>query len=78
MRLWYLSDWRPAKAQAILHIRTVLPEPPLFAHIKYGSRKNVQPKIRHLTQLDSKKISNAQEPIESDPTSCPQNQKGNN
>ena len=26
----------------------------------------------------NKKISNDQEPIQSDPTSCPQNQKGNN
>ena len=28
--------------------------------------------------LQSKKISNDQELIQSDPTSCPQNQKGNN
>ena len=28
--------------------------------------------------LDSKKISNDQELIQSDPISCPQNQKGNN
>ena len=28
--------------------------------------------------LNSKKISNDQELIQSDPTSCPQNQKGNN
>ena len=28
--------------------------------------------------LQSKKISNDQEVIQSDPTSCPQNQKGNN
>ena len=28
--------------------------------------------------LKSKKISNHQEIIQSDPTSCPQNQKGNN
>ena len=30
------------------------------------------------TVLKSKKISNDQELIQSDPTSCPQNQKGNN
>ena len=35
MRLWYLSHRRPPKAQARLHIRTVSPEPSLFAHIKY-------------------------------------------
>ena len=29
-------------------------------------------------RLQSKKISNDQELIQSDPTSCPQNQKGNN
>ena len=38
MRLWYLSHRRPAKAQASLRIRVDLPEPSLFAHIKYGSR----------------------------------------
>ena len=31
MRLWYLSHRRPAKAQASLRIRSVLPEPSLFA-----------------------------------------------
>ena len=30
MRLWYLSHRRPAKAQASLRIRAVLPEPSLF------------------------------------------------
>ena len=32
----------------------------------------------YLSVTHSKKISNDQEPIQSDPTSCPQNQKGNN
>ena len=36
------------KAQASLRIRPVSPEPLLFAHMKYGSRRRVQPKIRHL------------------------------
>ena len=35
MRLWYLSHRRPA-------------EPSLFAHIKYGRRQRVRPKVRHL------------------------------
>ena len=52
MRLWYLSHRRPAKAQASLRIRAVSPEPLLFAHITYGSRRMVQPKIGHLAQLD--------------------------
>ena len=52
MRLWYLSHWRPAKAQAILRIRAVSQEPLLFAHMKYGSRRRVRPKIRHLAPLD--------------------------
>ena len=52
MRLWYLSHRRPAKAQASLRIRAVSPEPSLFAHMKYGSRRRVQPKIRHLAPLD--------------------------
>ena len=43
---------RPAKAQASLRIRAVSPEPSLFAHMKYGSRRRVRPKIRHLAQLD--------------------------
>ena len=37
------------KAQASLRIRAVSPEPSLFAHMKYGSRRRVWPKIRHLT-----------------------------
>ena len=48
MRLWYLSHRRPAKAQASLRIRAVSPEPSLFANIKYGNRRRVRPKIRHL------------------------------
>ena len=45
MWLWYLSHRRPANAQASLRIRTVSPEPTLFAHIKYGSRRRVRPNI---------------------------------
>ena len=30
MRLWYISHRQPAKAQASLHIRAVLPEPSLL------------------------------------------------
>ena len=48
MRLWYLSPRRPAKAQASLCICAVSSEPSLFAHMKYGSRRRVQIKIRHL------------------------------
>ena len=33
-------------------IRAVSPEPSLFAHIKYGSRRRIRPKIRHLALLD--------------------------
>ena len=36
MRLWYLSNRRPAKAQANLRIHAVSAEPLLFAHMKYG------------------------------------------
>ena len=52
MRLWYLSHRRPAKAQASLRIRAVSPEPSLFARMKYGSRRRVRPKMRHLAPLD--------------------------
>ena len=52
MRLWYLSHRRPAKAQVSLRIRTVSPEPSLFAHMKYGRRRRVWPKIRQLAPLD--------------------------
>ena len=51
MRLWYLSYGRPVKAQASLRIHTVSPEPSLFAHMKYGSRRRARPKIRHLAPL---------------------------
>ena len=37
MRSWYLSHRRPAKAHQA-------PEPSLFAHMKYGSRRRVRPK----------------------------------
>ena len=46
MRLWYLSHRRPAKAQGSM------PEPSLFAHMKYG-RRRVPPKIIHLAPLDA-------------------------
>ena len=52
MSLWYLSHRRPAKAQASLRIRAVSPEPSLFAHMKYGSRRKVRPEIRHLVPWD--------------------------
>ena len=47
-----LSHRRPAKAQASLRIRADSPEPSLLAHMKYESRRGVQPKIRHLVPLD--------------------------
>ena len=52
MRLRYLSHRRPAKAQASLRICAVSPEPSLFAHMKYGSRRRVLPKNRHLAPLE--------------------------
>ena len=52
MRLWYLSHRRPAKAQVSLCIRAASTQPLLFAHMKYGSRWRVWPKIRHLVPLD--------------------------
>ena len=52
MRFWYLSHRRPAKDQASLRIRPVSPEPSLLAQMKYGSRRKVRPKIRHLAPLD--------------------------
>ena len=39
------------KAQASLHIRAVSPEPSLFAHMNYGSRRSVRQKIRYLAPL---------------------------
>ena len=53
MRLWYLSHRQHATAQVSLRIREVQPESSLFAHMKYGSRQRVQPKVRHLALLDS-------------------------
>ena len=51
MKSWYLSHRRPAKVLASLCICAVSPEPSLLAHMKYGSRWKVQPKIRHLAPL---------------------------
>ena len=52
MRLWYLPHRWLAKAQVSLRKCAVSPEPSLFAHMKYGSRRRVPPKIRHLDPLD--------------------------
>ena len=41
---------RPRSLDRAFAVRT--PEPPLFAHMEYGSRQRVRPKIRHLTPLD--------------------------
>ena len=49
MRLWYLPHTRPANAEASLRIRAVMPEPSLFAHIKYGRRRV---RLRYLALLD--------------------------
>ena len=43
---------QPVKAQASLRIRAVSPEPSLFAHMNYGSRRWFRPKISHLALLD--------------------------
>ena len=53
MKLWYLPHRRLAKAQASMCICAVSPEPLLFAHIKYGSRRRVWPKFRHLAPLQT-------------------------
>ena len=52
MRLWYLSYRRTVKGQARLRICAVMPEPSLFAYIKYGSRRRVWPKIRRVAPVD--------------------------
>ena len=46
MRLWYLSH-RDQRLR-----RAFSSEPSLFAYTKYGSRRKVWPKIRHLAPLD--------------------------
>ena len=50
--IWNLSHMRPAKAQASLRVCAVSSEPSLFAHMNYGSRRRVRPKIRDLAPLD--------------------------
>ena len=49
MRLCYLSHRQPAKAQASLRIHAVSPEPSLFAHMKYVSRR----RVRQTNQISS-------------------------
>ena len=43
-----------------------------------GFQREIKIKGQRLDEVKSKKISNDQEQIQSDPMSCPQNQKGNN
>ena len=52
IRLWYLSQRQPAKAQASLCMHAVWQGPSLFAHMKYENRRRVRPKIGHLAPLD--------------------------
>ena len=52
MRLWYLSLRRTGKARARLHIHAIWPEPSLYAHIKYGRKWRVWPKIRRVAPVD--------------------------
>ena len=52
IRFWYLSHRRPAKDQASLRTRAVSPEPSLFAHMQYGSRWRVRPKLGLLSPLN--------------------------
>ena len=47
-----ITKRRTAKAHASLRIGAVSSEPSLFAHMKYGSRPRVRPKIKHLAPLD--------------------------
>ena len=49
----YLTHQRPAKAQASLRIRTVSPEPSLFAHTIYGSRGSFRQPTTSLALLSS-------------------------
>ena len=51
-RIWYLLPMRAAKVQASLHIRAVLPEPPLLAHTSSESRGTFSQKARSLAPLN--------------------------
>ena len=63
LTIWFFSKNEPAheiivlitkatnEGSASMRIRAVLPEPSLLAHMKYGSRRRVCPKVRHLAPL---------------------------
>ena len=46
MRLWYLSHSTRRNPRSLARAS-------LFAHMKYGNRRKVRPKIRHLAPLDA-------------------------
>ena len=46
---WLFQD---NQLSQLVRLCTVSPEPSMYAHIKYGSRQRVRPKIRHLAPLD--------------------------
>ena len=54
IRLWHLSNRRPAKAQLSLRICAVSPEFSLFEHMTYmyGTWRKVRPNIRHVAPLN--------------------------
>ena len=51
-QIWYLLPVGAAKIQVSLHIRAVLPEPPLLAHTSSESRGTFRQKARFLAPLN--------------------------
>ena len=62
----------PSAIQSLILLRSSLPASSMTVTISFSLI------ISLALHLKSKKISNDQEPTQSDPISCPQNQKGNN
>ena len=57
-----------------MHARVLVNNFTMFSVVNFIGRVGTMSFI----EMESKKISNNQELIQSDPISCPQNQKGNN
>ena len=81
---WLISKWSmpPSKINLTDHtLRMFLAAVLASDKIQIKSNAKIQIKSYYCSYLSvtrSKKISNDPEPIQSDPTFCPQNQKGNN
>ena len=79
--VWTLRNPKDTLMSSCVHVAKIQQDahrPPVFISSQEGDFVWTSHGLPVRTAFQSKKISNDQELIQSDPTPCPQNQKGNN